>query len=210
MPRRRKVLPTDLSLAELKRLVAVKERMDKLTSRKAKLEKELAKIEKDLTKLLAGVGKPARKKAGRKKVAKKKAVGRPRKKKKAVGRPRKKKPVGRPRKKKPVGRPRKKAARKVAKKTVKKAVRKVAKKKVRKTGKVLASPRRKGKQTLEDVVAGLIKKNGKPLAFQDILATIVKKKLVATKSKNFANVLRRTLSTSKKIKRVGRGVYGTA
>ena len=29
-------------------------------------------------------------------------------------------------------------------------------------------------------------------------------------AKNFANVLRRTLSTSKKVKRVGRGVYGVS
>jgi len=46
------------------------------------------------------------------------------------------------------------------------------------------------------------------MAFKDILATIEKKKLVRTRSKNFANVLRRTLSTSKAVKRVGRGVYG--
>jgi len=39
------------------------------------------------------------------------------------------------------------------------------------------------------------------------MATIQKKKLIKTKSANFANVLRRTISTSEKIKRVGRGVY---
>ncbi len=60
------------------------------------------------------------------------------------------------------------------------------------------------------MIANLIRKKGKPLAFQDMLATIRKKKLVTTKSKNFANVLRRTLSTSKRIKRVGRGVYDLA
>lgn len=45
------------------------------------------------------------------------------------------------------------------------------------------------------------------MAFPDLLAKIQKDKLVATKSKNFANVLRRTLSTSKGVKRVGRGIY---
>jgi hypothetical protein len=60
--------------------------------------------------------------------------------------------------------------------------------------------------TVESVVVNLLKKRTKPMAFQDILSTIQKKKLVKTKSKDFANVLRRTLSTSGKVKRVGRGV----
>ena len=42
---------------------------------------------------------------------------------------------------------------------------------------------------------------------QAIVAAIQGQKLVKTKSKDFANVLRRVLSTSNKVKRVGRGVY---
>ncbi|MBK9304479.1 MAG: hypothetical protein IPM94_11465 [bacterium] len=57
------------------------------------------------------------------------------------------------------------------------------------------------------MVVALLKANKKPMAFPEIMATIQKKKLVKTKSANFANVLRRTISTSSKIKRVGRGVY---
>jgi hypothetical protein len=66
-----------------------------------------------------------------------------------------------------------------------------------------AAPR----QTVESVVVALLKANKKPMAFPVIMATIQKKKLIKTKSANFANVLRRTISTSSKIKRVGRGVY---
>lgn len=61
--------------------------------------------------------------------------------------------------------------------------------------------------TVESVVVALLKANKKPMAFPEIVATIQKKKLIKTKSANFANVLRRTISTSSKIKRVGRGVY---
>lgn len=100
----------------------------------------------------------------------------------------------------------KKATKKrVAKKKVarKKVTRKAAKKKTAKKRIAKKAPR----QTLESVVVDLLKANKKPMKFQDILETILKKKLVKTKSKNFANVLRRTVSTSKKIKNVSRGVY---
>ncbi len=69
------------------------------------------------------------------------------------------------------------------------------------------APKRPAKPGIQDVVVGLIRENGKPMAFQELLARITKGGLVKTKSKNFANVLRRTLSTSKAVKRVGRGVY---
>jgi len=180
MARPKRVIPTDLSVAEIKKLLAVKARMEPLERKKEKLEKELVKIESDLASLMRGAApKPRRRKKAKKKVTKKK---------KKVA----KKRVRR-------------VARKATKKVAKKKARKKTTKKVRK-GK--AAPTKKGKKTLEDVVAGLIRSKGKSMAFQDILSTITKKKLVATKSKNFANVLRRTLSTSKKIKRVGRGVYG--
>ena len=67
-----------------------------------------------------------------------------------------------------------------------------------------------GGGTLQEVVAGLIRAHGSPMAFQDILRTIQSRKLVKTKSKDFANVLRRTLSTSRLVKRVARGTYGVA
>jgi hypothetical protein len=212
MPPRKKRLPTDLSLAEIRRLLQIKKRMVPLEERKGELEKELARIQANLESLrrgaLSGRGvrrkKVRRKKATRKKVARKKAA---RKVAKKAGR-----------------RVAKKAGRRVAKKTVKKVARKVGRKKVRQVGrktvrkktrrkvakKGRAAAAQKGKPTLEGVVAHLIRQNGKPLPFQTILATIVKKRLVSTKSKNFANVLRRTLSTSKTIKRKGRGIYGLA
>ncbi len=93
------------------------------------------------------------------------------------------------------------------KKTTRKRKVATAKKKTVAKAKV-QKPARGG--TVEDVVCGLIKKNGSPMAFQDILTAIVKGKLVRSKSKNFANVLRRTMSTSKRIKRAGRGIYKLA
>jgi hypothetical protein len=63
---------------------------------------------------------------------------------------------------------------------------------------------------LEDVIVSVIRKNRSPIAFQDLKARIIKGKLFKTKSGNFDNVLRRTLSTSKAVKRVGRGIYDVA
>jgi len=110
---------------------------------------------------------------------------------------------------------RKKAGRrKVAKKTTRKRVAKAAPKKkavrVRKkraVKKVAAKKAKTPRVTVESAVVNLLKGRKKPMAFQDILSTIQKKKLVTSKSKNFANVLRRTVSSSKKIKRVSRGMY---
>ena len=92
-----------------------------------------------------------------------------------------------------------------AKRGTKKAAHKVAARSA-KAAKKKAAPT-KGRVTVESVVVDLLKKNGAPMSFKDILATIQKKKLVKTKSANFANVLRRTLSTSEVVKRAGRGVY---
>ncbi len=102
------------------------------------------------------------------------------------------------------------AKKRLAKKTVKAAAR--TKKKVTKKRATKKAPRKTSpskRPTVESVVVDLLKKNKKPMAFRDILATIQKKRLVKTKSKDFTNVLRRTLSTSKKIKRAGRGIYRT-
>jgi len=46
----------------------------------------------------------------------------------------------------------------------------------------------------------------KSMKFQDIRDTVQKDTLVKTQSKNIANVLRRNVSTSKKIKNMSRGV----
>jgi hypothetical protein len=194
MPPRKKSLPTDLSLAEIKRLLQIKKRMIPLEERKGELEKGLATINAALKSLkggkVAGRGrkKGRRKKATRTKVAKKR-VARKKAARKAV----------------------RKAAGKVAREAVKRAGRSVARKKTRRVAKKgRRAAARQGKMTLEDVVASLIRANGKPVPFQTILHTILSRKLVATKSRNFANVLRRTLSTSKRIKRKGRGIYGLA
>lgn len=116
---------------------------------------------------------------------------------------------------------RKTAKKSVRKKTVKKktAKKKTVKKKTIKkkvtrkkspVRKAPASKKASGKMKLEDVIVAVIRKNGSPVAFQDLKARIVKGKLFKTKSGNFDNVLRRTLSTSKMVKRVGRGIYDVA
>jgi hypothetical protein len=190
MARKNTTLLNQLSTADLKRLLAARERIDVLEVEKSRLEKELAKVDGELSRLMSGGGE-SRKKVRRKKTAKKKAV-----KKKTAS---KKAPAKKVTKKK------------VVKKTVRKKVGKKkssAKKVVRK--KASGKARAKGKLKLEDVVLAVIRKNGSPVAFQDLKATIVKGKLFKTKSGNFDNVLRRTLSTSKAVKRVGRGIYDAA
>ena len=87
---------------------------------------------------------------------------------------------------------------------MKKSVRKSAGKAAKTSG------RGSGRVKLEDVVLAVIKKKGQALSYKELLATIVKRKLFKTKSKNFDNVLRRTLSTSKLVKWVGRGIYDAA
>ncbi len=180
MPRTKRVLASDLSLAEIRNLLAAKERMVGLEEKKAKLEEELAAVNAQLGKLTAA-GRPGRK-PGRK-------PGRPATKK--AGR-RAAKKAGRPAAKK-AGRP---AAKKAGRPAVKKAPRRASGKVAPKAG------------SLQDVIVKLIRANGKPMEFKAILAAIKKGKLVKTKSKDFSNVLRRTLSTSTAVKRVARATYG--
>ncbi len=192
MPRKKMVDPAALSVSELRHLLVTKEKMEKLEERRSALAKELAAVESEMKKISAA---PAGKSLRKKSTAKKKKVGRPAKKasaKKKVGRPAKKAAA-----KKKVGRPAKKVA---AKKKVGRPAGKVG----RPAKKVAAKAPR---VTVESVVADLIRGNGSPMSFQEIFAEITKQKLIKTKSKNFANVLRRTLSTSKALKRVSRGVY---
>lgn len=179
-----------LSTAELKRLLAARERIDVLEQEQARLLKSLSAVENELGRLLAGAAAggaattPARRGGGRK-----------------------------------GGRPAQKTVKKTAGKTAKKATAKkaTAKKTAAKTGR---KPRRKaagkktgkaaGKVRLEDVIVAVLKKSGGTLPFKDLYAAIVDGRLFATRASNFDNVLRRTLSTSKAVKRAGRGVYTLA
>lgn len=114
------------------------------------------------------------------------------------------KAVGKKAIRRPAKKATKKVAKKAAKKVAKKAMKKVAKKAPKKSRKASAKPKMK----LEDVVYTILEKNGGPMTFKDIFATIVEGKLYKSRSDKFDNVLRRTLSTSEKIKRISRGVYG--
>jgi hypothetical protein len=193
MPRKMSSLLNDLSTTDLKRLLAARERLDVLEVEKARLVKELAKVENELGKLMSDATRPgagATRKVRRKKTAKK-----------AAGKSAKKKVR------------KKSSPKKVVRKKIvrKKVVRKKAAGK--KTSVKKSTVRRSsgaGKLKLEDVIVSVIKKNGSPIAFQDLKARITKGKLFKTKSGNFDNVLRRTLSTSKAVKRVGRGIYDVA
>ncbi len=127
----------DLSTADLKRLLAARERIDVLEEEQSRLMKDLAKVEKELGSLMSNASRAG---AGAGKKVSRKASG-------------------------------------------------------------------AEKMKLEDVIVSVIRKNRSPVAFQDLKARILKCKLFKTKSGNFDNVLRRTLSTSKMVKRVGRGIY---
>lgn len=165
---------TDLTTAELKRLLAARQRIDVLENEKTKLLKQLALIERELAKLVRGA-KPAAGRPARRKTAKKKTSRRKTTKRKVVAK--------------------KTSARKTTRK--KAAARKAVKK-----------PVRKPRMTLEDVIVKVLGR--RKMAFKDLHAKIVEGKLFNSKSAKFDNVLRRTLSTSKKIKRVGRGIYKAA
>jgi hypothetical protein len=193
MPTNVMAMLQSLSRVQIERLLKTKERIETLQNRREELRKELAQVDADLSGLLEGAGdvaktvrsgrKPAKKLAAKKATAKKKAA------KKVARRKTSKKRAA-------------KAGRGVAAKPAKNGRRKAA-------AATPAKTRGAGKKaTLEDVVYGLIEKRGAPVPFQVLLSTIMGKKLFTTRSNNFDNVLRRTLSTSTRIKRVGRGIYG--
>lgn len=185
MPRTKSALLNDLTTADLKRLLAARERIDALEKEKAKLEKALGAIDNELERLVReATGPTPRRKTTRKKATTSKAATRKAGTKKTTTR---KAAAGR------------KSGRK------KSSGKAPAKKRAVTRGKAGG-----GKTTLEDVVATLITRNKGPLAFKELFTAIVDGKLFRSKSKNFDNVLRRTLSTSKKVKRVGRGVYDVA
>ncbi len=186
MPNSKKSFLTSLTAAEMKHLLVARERIDVLLSEKDKLTKSLNKIDDELTKLMDSAGG----KSGTPKKSPRKKAGR--KKKAAV-----KKVV------------KKKAVKKKA--TKKKVTGKKAAGKTKTTPKKAAVGRKTGGRIkLEDVVVRVIKSHGKTMNYKDLIGVIVKKKLFTSKSSNFDNVLRRTLSTSKLIKRIGRGIYSVA
>jgi hypothetical protein len=196
MSARQAPLLTQLSVADIKGLLKVKEKIESLEARKMTLANELDGIDRELDKLAkqanrlgAAPGRRPAKKAKKKKATKKRAK----------------------RGAKKTARVAKKTTRKKAKATSRRTTKKTAKKAPRKRGKVRRAARgRRGQPTLADVVADLIAHNGGPMAYKDILTAITEGKLFRSRSKNFDNVLRRTLSTSDRIRRVGRGVYGLA
>jgi len=199
MPADLKRLLTSLSREDLQRLLNAKDEIEGLEQRRQALLEELAVVEKDLARLVATTAdRPrrstrrqnaptagARKKAAKKKVTKKKVTKKKATKKKAI---------------------KKKAIKKKATKK-KSTARKTAAKKAssKKTAAKKAAP---GRQTLEEVVMRLLQEHGQPMPFQLLLETIVTGGHFQSRSKNFDNVLRRTLSTSDRIKRLSRGVYG--
>ncbi len=189
MPNSQKAFLTQLTAGEMKKLLVARERIDVLLAEKEKLTKALNRIDDELSKLMDGAGATKTKSPGKKKSGPKKKVTR----KKAV-----KKKVAP-----------KKALKVSGKKSVKKTIKKVTKKTTKKTSR-RAPAKTSGRDKLEDVVVKVIKANGGPMSYKELISVIVKKKLFVSKSSNFDNVLRRTLSTSKLVKRAGRGIYKVA
>jgi hypothetical protein len=141
MPAELNRLVSELSRAEIEKLLAVKDEIETLKARRGELEKEIAGIDRQIAKLI-GRSSPGRARAG---------------------------------------------------------------KGTRRTG----TRRKSGAKTsLAGVVIQVLTERGEAMAFKEILETITSQKLFRSRSKSFDNVLRRTISTSDKIKRVSRGVYG--
>ena len=171
MPRM-KSKPTRLTVASRKQLAKTQAQFKKLESRLAALDKEYAAVQVAMGQLVAGLlgGAALRAKAS----AAARASG-------GVS------------KAKPGRKPGVQVGKKVA----------AAKSKPGRKPKVQVAAKRgrpaapkAPRQTVESVVVALLKANKKPMAFPEIMATIQKRKLIKTKSANFANVLRRTTSTS--------------
>jgi hypothetical protein len=196
----------ELSTADLKQLLEARQRIDVLEKERARLQSELTAVEDELKRLVAGVEKPARSGAGKK--AAKKTVRRKVTKKKITKKKVAKKKVA----KKKAASKKVAAGKAPAKKVVTRKKATGKKTAMKAAGKKATSTRRAGgnQPKLEDIVVEIIRKAGKPVSYTDIMAAITAGKLFTSKSKNFDNVLRRTLSTSKKVKRAGRGIYDLA
>ena len=195
MPTNVMAMLQSLSRAQIERLLKAKERIETLQSRRDELRKELAQIEADSRRLARG---DRRRGQDRPQAAQ-------------VGERR------RPRRKATAQEDRQEARGEEASLTPRSGRRATqghegARRRRPRTGpRGHGAPKSGGagkRATLEDVVVSLIEKRGEPVPFQVLLSTIIGKKLFKTRSSNFDNVLRRTLSTSTRIKRVGRGIYG--
>ncbi|MDD5719702.1 MAG: hypothetical protein PHQ53_08455 [Candidatus Krumholzibacteria bacterium] len=195
-------LLAQLSRADLQNLLAAKVEIEELQERRAVLQKELGTIENALLRLLGkAAGVRGRGKKSKQVPAKSAKSARSAKSAKSTKSAKLAKSV-KPAKKK------KAAKRKLAKPGPQRAAKRPAGTSRRGKPSVTASGRAAGGRiTLEDVVVSVLKRHGEPLPFKVLLQTIVGGKLFKTRSANFENVLRRTLSTSKRVKRVGRGVY---
>ena len=186
-------LLAQLSRADLQNLLAAKVEIEELQERRAVLQKELGTIENALLRLLGKAAGARGRGKKRKQVPAKSAKSATSAKSAKSAKPAKKK---------------KAAKRKLAKPAPKRAAKRPAGTARKGKPSVTASGRAAGGRiTLEDVVVSVLKRHGEPLPFKVLLQTIVGGRLFKTRSANFENVLRRTLSTSKRVKRVGRGVY---
>ncbi len=223
MARSKTSILNDLSTADLKRLLAARERIDVLERERAKLAADLARVEKELAQLMANAadgGRPKRKAraAGAKKAGRGRTAVRRKAKTATVKKAAAKKKTASKKAATKKAATKKAATKKAA--TKKAATRKTTAKKTtakkttaKKTSAKKTAARKtaaKPRKTLEDVVVQVLKKNGGTMPFQDLKGAIVKGRLFTSRSTNFDNVLRRTLSTSKAVKRAGRGIYKVA
>jgi phenylalanyl-tRNA synthetase alpha subunit len=218
MARSKTSILNDLSTADLKRLLAARERIDVLERERAKLAADLARVEKELAQLMANAadgGRPKRKAraAGAKKAGRGRTAVRRKAKTATVKKAAAKKKTASKKAATKKAATKKAATKKAAtrkttakKTTAKKTTAKKTSAKKTAARKTAAKPRK----TLEDVVVQVLKKNGGTMPFQDLKGAIVKGRLFTSRSTNFDNVLRRTLSTSKAVKRAGRGIYKVA
>jgi hypothetical protein len=179
-------LARELSIAQIQTLLTIKQRLVEME----KLQNQLQTMDAQITQLArssrTGRGKTGgRKGRGRRRTATLSATTRRRR-------------VGRP------AASLKGAARPVLRRgrTTRKAAARVGKGNV-----IVRRGRGKGGKSLEQTIVDLLKSNAKPMKFPDIKTTILRRKLFKTRSKNFDNVLRRTISSSRVIRRISRGVY---
>jgi hypothetical protein len=186
---------SELSRDELERLLAAKSEIERLEARRQELREELDTVEQALDRLVHQATKTRQ--GGDRSGA---STAR-----QAAGKGSRKTGKG----------SRKTAGKKTARKAASKAASKKAgggKAAAKKTSRRSARPARgRGTAgdggTLEDVIVRVLQEHGEPMSFKALLESIVMNKLFVSRSKNFDNVLRRTLSTSDRVKRVARGVY---
>ncbi len=190
MPRKKSKPTTAPTAAHRKQLAKTQAQFKKLESRLAVLDKEYAAVQIATNQLVASLLEGAAAKAKNAVSTTTRTPKVPVAKKTAAAK----------------GKPGRKPGVRVGKKVAAVKAKPGRKPKVQVAKKSKAAPKAP-RQTVESTVVALLKANKKPMAFPEIMATIQKRKLIKTKSANFENVLRRTISTSGAIKRVARGTY---